>query len=50
MPTREAFFHKSLDAFPSQPDPLAVLRLALSMDKQEKYPEALKYTESRPCK
>jgi tetratricopeptide (TPR) repeat protein len=39
----EAFFHKSLDAFPSQPDPLAVLRLALSLDKQEKYPEALKY-------
>jgi len=27
----------------AQPDPLAVLRLALSLDKQEKYPEALKY-------
>jgi tetratricopeptide (TPR) repeat protein len=39
----ESYFHKSLDAFPSQPDPLAVLRLALSLDKQEKYPEALKY-------
>jgi tetratricopeptide (TPR) repeat protein len=39
----EGYFHKSLDAFPSQPDPLAVLRLALSLDKQEKYPEALKY-------
>jgi len=33
---------KSIDAFPSQPDPVVVLRLALSMDKQQKYPEALK--------
>jgi tetratricopeptide (TPR) repeat protein len=39
----EGYFHKSIDAFPSQPDPLAILRLALSLDKQEKYPEALKY-------
>ena len=39
----ESYFRKSMDAFPSQPDPLAVLRLALSLDKQEKYPEALKY-------
>jgi tetratricopeptide (TPR) repeat protein len=39
----EGYFHKSIDAFPSQPDPLAVLRLALSLDKQEKYPEALKF-------
>ena len=39
----ENYFHKSLDAYPSQPDPLAVLRLALSLDKQEKYPEALKF-------
>ena len=39
----EGYFHKSLDAYPSQPDPLAVLRLALSLDKQEKYPEALKF-------
>ncbi len=35
-------FRKSIDAFPSQPDPLVVLRLALSLDKQEKYPDALK--------
>ena len=41
--TAEANFRKSIDAFPSQPDPLAVLRLALSLDKQEKYPEALKF-------
>ncbi len=39
----EGYFRKSIDAFPAQLDPLAVLRLALSLDKQEKYPEALKY-------
>jgi tetratricopeptide (TPR) repeat protein len=33
---------KSIDAFPSNPDPVVVLRLALSLDKQGKYPEALK--------
>jgi tetratricopeptide (TPR) repeat protein len=33
---------KSIDAFPSQPDPVVVLRLALCLDKQQKYPEALK--------
>lgn len=33
---------KSIEAFPSQPDPVVVLRLALSLDKQDKYPEALK--------
>lgn len=41
-PEAEGFYRKSIDAFPSQPDPLAVLRLALSLDKQNKYPEALK--------
>jgi tetratricopeptide (TPR) repeat protein len=39
----EGNLRKSIDAFPSQPDPLVVLRLALSLDKQEKYPEALKF-------
>jgi tetratricopeptide (TPR) repeat protein len=38
----ESAFRKSIDAFPSQPDPVVVLRLALSLDKQAKYPEALK--------
>ena len=38
----ESNFRKSVDAFPSQPDPVVVLRLALSLDKQGKYPEALK--------
>jgi tetratricopeptide (TPR) repeat protein len=36
---------KSIDAFPSQPDPVVVLRLALSLDKQQKYAEALKVAE-----
>ncbi len=33
----------SIDAYPQQPDPIAVLRLALALDQQNKYPEALKY-------
>jgi tetratricopeptide (TPR) repeat protein len=33
---------KSIDAFPSQPDPVVVLRLALTLDKEQKYPDALK--------
>jgi len=37
----ESNFRKSIDAFP-QPDPVVVLRLALSLDKQNRYPEALK--------
>jgi tetratricopeptide (TPR) repeat protein len=38
----QSYFQKSIDAFPSQPDPVVVLRLALTLDKQGKYPEALK--------
>ncbi|HEY1802134.1 MAG TPA: hypothetical protein VGG46_14490 [Terriglobales bacterium] len=37
----QAEYQKSLDAFPSQPDPVVVLRLALCLDNQKKYPEAL---------
>jgi tetratricopeptide (TPR) repeat protein len=33
---------KSIDVYPSEPDPVVVLRLALALDKQQKYPEALK--------
>lgn len=33
---------KSIDVYPSDPDPVVVLRLALSLDKQQKYAEALK--------
>ena len=38
----EEDLQKSIDAFPSNPDPVVVLRLALALDKQGKYPEALK--------
>src|ERR1700674_3714512 len=33
---------KSIDAFPSNPDSVVILRLALALDKQGNYPEALK--------
>jgi len=42
FPDAEKFFRKSIDAFASQPDAVVVLRLALALDKQGKYPEALK--------
>jgi tetratricopeptide (TPR) repeat protein len=38
----EGYFRKSIDAYPAQPDPVVVLRLALALDKQAKYAEALK--------
>ncbi|MBZ5572422.1 MAG: tetratricopeptide repeat protein [Acidobacteriia bacterium] len=38
----EGYFHKSIDVYPSQPDPVVVLRLAIALDKQERYPDALK--------
>jgi tetratricopeptide (TPR) repeat protein len=38
----EGSLRKSVDADPAQPDPVAILRLALALDKQEKYPDALK--------
>ena len=41
-PEAEGLYRKSIDAYPAQPDPIAVLRLALCLDKQNKYPEALK--------
>jgi tetratricopeptide (TPR) repeat protein len=41
-PDAEGYFRKSIDALPSQPDPVVVLRLAIALDKQNKYPEALK--------
>jgi tetratricopeptide (TPR) repeat protein len=39
----EADLRKSIDAFPQQVDPVAVLRLSLALDQQNKYVEALKY-------
>ena len=37
----ETNLQKSIDAFPSQPDSVTVLRLAIARDKQTKYTEAL---------
>ena len=34
---------KSIDAFPSEPVAVDVLRLPLTFDKEQKYPEALKW-------
>jgi tetratricopeptide (TPR) repeat protein len=42
FPAAQEYFQKSIDAFPSSPEPAVVLRLALALDKQGKYPEALK--------
>ena len=39
----ESNLRKSIEAFPQQPDPIAVFRLSVSLDMQNKYPEALKY-------
>ena len=41
FPEAEGYFRKSIDAYPSQPDPVVVLRLALALDKQAKYSDAL---------
>ena len=42
FPAAQEDFQKAIDAFPSQPYAPDVLRLALSLDKQGKYEEALK--------
>ncbi|MGA7575162.1 MAG: tetratricopeptide repeat protein [Terriglobales bacterium] len=42
FPVAQDYLQKSIDAFPSNPDPVVILRLALALDKQQKYPEALK--------
>ena len=39
----EANLKKSIDAYPQQPDPVAIFRLSVALDMQKKYPEALKY-------
>jgi tetratricopeptide (TPR) repeat protein len=41
----EANLRKSIDALPQQPDPLAVFRLAVALDMQTKYPEAMKFVD-----
>lgn len=42
-PNAETNLHKSIDAFPEQVDSVAVLRLAVALDMQNKVPDALKY-------
>lgn len=42
-PDAEADLRKSIDAYPQQVDPVAVLRLAVALDMQNKIPEGLKY-------
>ncbi|MGD0791944.1 MAG: tetratricopeptide repeat protein [Terriglobales bacterium] len=42
FPAAQENLQKSIDAFPSNPDPVVILRLALTLDKEQKYPEALK--------
>jgi tetratricopeptide (TPR) repeat protein len=42
FPASQTNFQKAVDAYPSQPFPADVLRLALALDKQQKYDEALK--------
>lgn len=44
-PDAESELRKSIDAFPQQVDSIAVLRLAVALDMQNKIPEALKYAD-----
>lgn len=39
----EGNLRKSIEAYPQQVDPIAVFRLSVSLDMQNKYPEAVKY-------
>jgi tetratricopeptide (TPR) repeat protein len=41
----ESNLRKSIDAFPQQPDPIAVFRLAVALDMQGKYAEGLKFVD-----
>lgn len=42
-PDAEGNLKKSIDAYPQQVDPVAVLRLSLTLDEENRYPDALKY-------
>ena len=42
-PEAETNLKKSIDAFPQQPDTIAVFRLAVALDMQNKIPDAMKY-------
>jgi tetratricopeptide (TPR) repeat protein len=41
----ETNLRKSIDVLPQQPDTLVVFRLAVALDMQNKYPEAMKYAD-----
>jgi tetratricopeptide (TPR) repeat protein len=41
----EVNLRKSIDAFPQQPDTVAIFRLAVALDMQNKIPEAMKYAD-----
>jgi tetratricopeptide (TPR) repeat protein len=41
----ETNLRKSIDVFPQQPDTVAVFRLAVALDMQNKIPEAMKYAD-----
>src|SRR5207302_6354194 len=41
----EGNLRKSIDAFPQQVDPVAVFRLSVALDMQNRYPEALKFAD-----
>jgi len=44
-PDAETNLRKSIDALPQQPDPIAIFRLAVALDMQNKIPEAMKYID-----
>ncbi|HUA15813.1 MAG TPA: tetratricopeptide repeat protein [Verrucomicrobiae bacterium] len=44
-PDAETNLRKSIEVFPQQPDPIAVFRLAVALDMQNKIPEAMKYDD-----
>jgi len=44
-PDAETNLRKSIDAYPQQVDSIAVLRLAVALDMQNRIPEALKYAD-----
>lgn len=46
FPAAEAAFRKGLQTNPAQPDGVLYLRLAIALDNQKKYPEALEATEN----
>jgi tetratricopeptide (TPR) repeat protein len=44
-PDAEANLRKSIEADPKEPDSIAIFRLAVALDMQNKLPEAMKYCD-----